>query len=342
MTQEPENPTDETLNLTDIAAEMGLTLDEVETEPQDNPEQTETEPENEATADESEKSSADTDPSQEADGQEPESDEQSDDDDSDAAADETEETPSATQEKLLKRIDKITAKRREAEDRAEQLEAEMAELRARVEATPPITLAPTPDNPLADVETPEQLEQRVSIARKVRKWALANLEGGTVTNAQGEEVYHEPAKVREYLANADEVLTEHAPRRQQWLQQRASTLPEAQAAYPALFKAGSQEQGVLREVLKSYPALKAIPNLELIVGDAIVGQQMRFARQQQAGAKAAPAKKPVKPTPSAPSPAKGTKVPAKDIQTRDAAKSIFQRGANLKTDDIADFLEAAL
>lgn len=343
MTQEPENPTDETLNLTDIAAEMGLTLDEVETEPQDNPEQTETEPENEATADESEESSADTDPSQEdTDGQEPESDEQSDDDDSDAADDETEETPSATQEKLLKRIDKITAKRREAEDRAEQLEAEMAELRARVEATPPVTLAPTPDNPLADVETPEQLEQRVSIARKVRKWALANLEGGTVTNAQGEEVYHEPAKVREYLANADEVLTEHAPRRQQWIQQRASTLPEAQAAYPALFKAGSQEQSVLREVLKSYPALKGIPNLELIVGDAIVGQQMRFARQQQAGAQAAPAKKPVKPTASAPSPAKGTKVPAKDINARNVAKSIYEKGSNLHSDDIADFLEEAL
>ena len=333
MTQEPENPTAETLNLTDIATEMGLTLDTVEpTPPEETPEEAQAEPESEA----------EKDPSQENDGTEPESEEKPEDEDSEAADDDTEEQPSATQEKLLKRIDKITAKRREAEERAEQLETEISDLRAKIDSTPPVTLSPTPENPLADVETAEQLEQRIDIARKVRKWALANLEGGTVTNAQGEEVYHEPAQVRQYLANADEMLTEHAPKRKEWIATRQQIIPEAQHAYPALFKAGSPEQAMLRETLKMYPALKNMPNIELVIGDAIAGQQMRFARSEHAKKSAAPAvKAPVKAA-SAPSPAKGTKVPAKDIQTRAASKNIFARGHELHSDDIAAFLEGAL
>ena len=336
MTQTTEPQPTDTLTLSDIAAEIGFELEETEPTPQEIPD---TEPTPDAEPD----SSAETDHSQPDDGQEPESeDEKSDDDDSEAADDEQEDTPTATQEKLLRRIDKITAKRREAEEKTEQLESELSELRARIDSTPPITLAPTPADPLADVETPEQLAERLTTAKKVRRWALEHLEGGTVTNAAGEEVYYEPAQVRQYLANADEVITEHAPKRQQWIAQRQTVLPEAQAAYPSLFKAGSQEQQILRETLKAYPALRGMPNLELVIGDAIAGQQLRFARQEAGKKSGNPVAKPEKSTPSVPSAAKGSKVPARDIQTRAASKSIFERGANLKTDDIADFLEGAL
>jgi hypothetical protein len=336
MTQTTEPQPTDTLTLSDIAAEIGFELEETEPTPQEIPD---TEPTPDAEPD----SSAETDHSQPDDGQEPESeDEKSDDDDSEAADDEQEDTPTATQEKLLRRIDKITAKRREAEEKAETLESEISDLRARLDASTPVQIVPTPNDPLADVETPEQLAERISTAKKVRKWALEHLEGGTVTNAAGEEVYYEPAQVRQYLANADEVITEHAPKRQQWIAQRQSVLPEAQAAYPSLFKAGSQESQVLRETLKAYPALRGMPNLELVIGDAIAGQQLRFARQEAGKKSGNPVAKPEKSTPSVPSAAKGSKVPARDIQTRAASKSIFERGATLKTDDIADFLEAAL
>lgn len=342
MTQAPESQA-ETLTLSDIAAEIGFALTHEEQTPQ------------EPTADPAD-STAETDPSQEKPEEtedSPDSTDSSDESETESedkpeeenAEEAEEEAPSATQEKLLKRIDKITAKRREAEEKAEQLEAELADLRTKFDSTPPVTLAPTPADPLADVETPEQLEERIQVAKKVRKWALANLEGGTVTNAKGEEVYYEPAQVREYLSNADEVLTEHAPKRREWITQRQTFAPEAKAAYPALFQAGSQEQAILRETLKAYPALKGMPNLELVIGDAIEGQKLRFARQQAAQKASAPkpsATSPVKSAPSAPSPAKGQKVPAKDINARTSAKALFDRGSNLKSDDIAAFLEGVL
>lgn len=335
MTQTQETQTEDTLNLTDLATEMGLTLEKVEETP---PEPSTEEADPNAEIDPSQENTEETEDSEPAEEAEPESEEKSDDD-------AEEEAPAPTQDKLLKRIDKITAKRREAEERAEQLETEISDLRAKFDAAPPITLAPTPADPLADVESPEALEERISIAKKVRKWALENLEGGTVTNAQGEEVYHEPAQVRQYLANADEMLTEHAPKRREWLTQRQAVLPEARTAYPALFQAGSPEQAMYRETLKAYPALKNMPNLEMVIGDAIEGQKLRFARQQ-AAQKAASAPKssaaPVKSAPSTPSPAKGQKVPAKDINNRASAKSLYERGHNLKSDDIAAFLEGAL
>ena len=335
MTQTQETQTEDTLNLTDLATEMGLTLEKVEETP---PEPSTEEADPNAEIDPSQENTEETEDSEPAEKAEEEAEEKSDDD-------AEEDAPAPTQDKLLKRIDRITAKRREAEERAEQLETEISDLRAKFDAAPPITLAPTPADPLADVESPEALEERISIAKKVRKWALENLEGGTVTNAQGEEVYHEPAQVRQYLANADEMLTEHAPKRREWLTQRQTVLPEARTAYPALFQAGSPEQAMYRETLKAYPALKNMPNLEMVIGDAIEGQKLRFARQQ-AAQKAASAPKssaaPVKSAPSTPSPAKGQKVPAKDINNRASAKSLYERGHNLKSDDIAAFLEGAL
>ena len=335
MTQTQETQTEDTLNLTDLATEMGLTLEKVEETP---PEPSTEEADPNAEIDPSQENTEEPEDSEPAEEAEEEAEEKSDDD-------AEEDAPAPTQDKLLKRIDKITAKRREAEERAEQLETEISDLRAKFDAAPPITLAPTPADPLADVESPEALDERISIAKKVRKWALENLEGGTVTNAQGEEVYHEPAQVRQYLANADEMLTEHAPKRREWLTQRQTVLPEARTAYPALFQAGSPEQAMYRETLKAYPALKNMPNLEMVIGDAIEGQKLRFARQQ-AAQKAASAPKssaaPVKSAPSTPSPAKGQKVPAKDINNRASAKSLYERGHNLKSDDIAAFLEGAL
>ena len=335
MTQTQETQTEDTLNLTDLATEMGLTLEKVEETP---PEPSTEEADPIAEIDPSQENTEETEDSKTAEEAEEESEEKSDDD-------AEEDAPAPTQDKLLKRIDKITAKRREAEERAEQLETEISDLRAKFDAAPPITLAPTPADPLADVESPETLEERISIAKKVRKWALENLEGGTVTNAQGEEVYHEPSQVRQYLANADEMLTEHAPKRREWLTQRQAVLPEARTAYPALFQTGSPEQAMYRETLKAYPALKNMPNLEMVIGDAIEGQKLRFARQQ-AAQKATSAPKssaaPVKSAPSTPSPAKGQKVPAKDINNRASAKSLYERGHNLKSDDIAAFLEGAL
>jgi hypothetical protein len=335
------------MTLTDIAAEIGFDLEEITPQEQPAAEETEAAPEAQPEATETEDASAETDLSQDTDEKsDDDSDAESEEDKDDAEPEEEkEEEKNPVPEKLLKRIDKITAKRREAEERAETLESEVSELRAKLDATVPIQVTPTASDPLADVETPEQLEDRVATAKKIRAWAIKNLEGGTVQNAAGEDVYYEPSQVREYLATADELLTEHAPKRKEWISQRSMVLNEAKAVYPALFKAGTQEHESLLATIKAHPYLKNLPQLEMIVGDAMEGMKLRFARAEAAQKKAAASKteskSPVKAS-NPPSPAKGARVPAQTIATREGAKNLFSRGSSLKTDDIAAFLEGAL
>jgi hypothetical protein len=331
------------MTLSDIAAEIGFDLEEITPQEQPAAEETEAAPEAQPEATETEDASAETDLSQDTDKEtDDDSDAESEEDKDDA---EPEEEKNPVPEKLLKRIDRITAKRREAEERAETLESEVSELRAKLDATVPIQVTPTASDPLADVETPEQLEDRVATAKKIRAWAIKNLEGGTVQNAAGEDVYYEPSQVREYLATADELLTEHAPKRKEWISQRSMVLTEAKAVYPALFKAGTQEHESLLATIKAHPYLKNLPQLEMIVGDAMEGMKLRFARAEAAQKKAAASKteskSPVKAS-NPPSPAKGARVPAQDIANREGAKNLFSRGSSLKTDDIAAFLEGAL
>ncbi len=327
---------DTPMQLSDIAAEIGFALEEITPQEQPAAEETEDAPEAQPEATDTEDASAESDLSQEDDNDKP------DDAEPDDAEPEEEKTP--TSDKLLKRIDKITSRRREAEERADTLETEVSELRAKLEASTPVQITPSPSNPLADVETSDQLEDRISTAKKIRAWAIKNLEGGTVQNASGEEVYYEPSQVREYLATADELLTEHAPKRKEWIAQRDMVMPETKQFYPALFKVGTQEHDMLKATLKEHPYLRNLPHLEMIIGDAMEGMKMRFARAGQATKKATAkveSNSHVKAS-SPPSPAKGARVPAQDIANRDGAQALFKRGSSLKTDDIAAYLEGAL
>lgn len=330
--------TDTQITLSDIASEIGFDLEE--TTPQDinaatNEDAPDTESETETV--DAENPNAETDLSQDNDSESKPEDAEKDD-----AEPEEEKTP--TTEKLLKRIDKITSKRRKAEERAETLENEVSELRAKLESSTPVQITPSPSNPLADVETSDQLEERITTAKKIRAWAIKNLEGGTVQNANGEDVYYEPSQVREYLATADELLTEHAPKRKEWIAQREMVMPEAKQFYPAIFKSGTQEHEMLKATLKEHPYLRNLPNLEMIIGDAMEGMKMRFARAEHAkknATKPSESKSNVRAS-SPPSPAKGARVPAQDIATREGAQALYKRGSSLKTDDIAAFLEGAL
>lgn len=264
---------------------------------------------------------------EEKDGDSTEDEESSDEETDDAEADDGEDTEkgeprSPGNDKMLKRIDKLTAKRREAEEALEKTREEAERLRTELAGASKVVLQPTPEDPLTDVETIEELEARIATAKRVRTWALSNRDGATVKGADGSEEYVEPAEMARHLAAADAIVTDHGPARKQWLAQRETSRSEAQAAYPAFFTQGSAESKALRDILKQYPALGKYPNVELIIGDALVGQQARMARQEaQAKAKsatAAPAtRKAQSPAPEPPKVTGKSKIPAKSA--RDAA-----------------------
>jgi hypothetical protein len=219
--------------------------------------------------------------------------------DAEAEQDEDEEGEDAVpREKIQRRIDKLTAARKSAEEKATALAAEAEEARAKVaeyeaqlnEAARPV-LSPTADNPLADVDTQDALDAKIKSAQEVRRWALRNTDGATVKRPDGTEVYLDADQVKDYLIKSDDVLTLHAPARQQWLAQRQPALEAAKSLFPDIFKKGTQMHQAFTATVKQAPELLKLPQAEYWVALALLGEQTLMAKQGAQAAKAKAAQK---------------------------------------------------
>ena len=226
-------------------------------------------------------------------------DEESEDEESEKDDEESEKDDEApTQDKIQKRIDKLTAQKKAAAEEAAAVKAQyedaqkrLAELEAQVNEAARPMLQPSAENPLADVDTPEALEAKVKSAQEVRRWALRNTDGATVKRPDGTEVYLDSDQVKDYLIKADDVLTVHAPARQQWLAQRQPAVEAAKNLFPDIFKKGSPMHQAYQATIKQAPELLKLPQNEYWVGLALYGEQQLMQKQAADQAKAKAAKK---------------------------------------------------
>jgi hypothetical protein len=216
------------------------------------------------------------------------------------------EEPKPEPDSVQRRIDKLTAARKTAEEKAASLATELEDLKAKFVAPPPV--APTPQNPLAHIETAEQLQRQIELSRSAKSWAIQNLNGGEVDVGDGKTKFLDDNQVRLLLSRAEDMLTQHIPQRQQYLAAKADFDSQAKKAYPTLFKPGHAHQTEFNSWLKVFPECRKYPDIALIVGDAIVGRTLRL--QKAAGAQKAKAVNGNGQTPlAAPAPAAQPRVP---------------------------------
>jgi hypothetical protein len=264
--------------------------------------------------------------------------------------DEAGEDEAPTQDKVQKRIDKLTAQKKAAAEEAatvkgqyEEAQKRLAELEAQVnEAARPV-LQPTAENPLADVDTSEALDAKIKSAQEVRRWALKNSDGATVKRPDGTEVYVDSDQVKDYLLKADDVLTIHAPARQQWLAQRQPAVEAAKNLFPDIFKKGTPMHTAFQATVKQAPELLKLPQAEYWVGLALYGEQTLMAKQaaDQAKSKAAGKVSSAKAASKTPTPVKPISAPK--TSTKGASKVTRDRMlASGRLDDVADFMSEAL
>jgi hypothetical protein len=303
--------------------------------------------ENEKILNNDETSEAASDESEDADEDVEENKDDESDKDDDEEDDKDDDAP-VPQEKIQKRIDKLTAQKKEALEKAQTLESEyaeaktkLAELEAQVnEASRPV-LQPTADSPLADVDTPEALDAKIKSAQEVRRWALRNTDGATVKKPDGSEVYLDADQVKDYLIKADDVITVHAPARQQWLAQRQPAVEAAKNLFPDIFKKGSPMHQAYQATIKQAPELLKLPQNEYWVGLALYGEQTLMAKQEADKAKTAAAKKVSSkkeskiPTPASPVSAAKS---ATKTSSKDAAKRVFEQNDSASLEAFAESL----
>ncbi len=211
---------------------------------------------------------------------------------------------------VKKRIDKLSAKRREAEAEVERLKSEVERLSQ--EATKPAQI-PTAENPYANLSTAEEVNREVEQAKQIRRWCEMNPDGAVVTGKDGSETEYTAEEVRNIKIKALDALEEHLPKRLQYLQNFNQMETVATKEYPWWKDKSAKERQIAESFIKHFPEIQKFPDYKMVVGDYIRGVNAREAKGKSSGA---PIKAPSQPKPSA-APAR---VPAKDALAQAAQK----------------------
>lgn len=217
------------------------------------------------------------------------------------------------QEVINKRIAKITAKRKDAERRADAAEAEkrvLTEQLARASQTQPQTTqapvsADLPNQPLAKVKTIQELQKLYQDATEATRFAEYNLdrddtverqlEGGQV--AKGVMVgndFYTKEQLRTIKYNAQRTKETEIPARAQFLTAQHQATQQAIELYPFLKDPASPEYQLADQAYREQPWLQNLPNSALLVGRMILG----FKAEQDL----LKGKTQAKPTPARPKP----------------------------------------
>lgn len=175
---------------------------------------------------------------------------------------------------VQKRIDKLTALRKSAEERAEALQAELETFKSKVEEleNKSSTVAPTPDNPFSDLETVDALKKEFEQARDLRYKCEANPDGFTIG-----DTHFDAEQVRTMKINCMRAMELHIPKQLNFIKERSQWKPLALETYPWLKNKDSQEYKLYTQVLKNFPDFRKFPDYELFVGDYIRGYMSRNA-----------------------------------------------------------------
>ena len=262
---------------------------------------------------------------------------------SEAVAEDGEEVPSQTEEHnedqaenlpkgFKKRIDKLTAKRKQAEAEIERLKAELEEANNRTTEVP-VPVVRT-DNPYSHLDSPDKIRNEMDKARKVRYWAEENSDGCTVTNADGSESEYSARQVKEIKLNALKALDEHLPKQAAFITEKVKMDTYAESEYSWWKKKEARERVIADKFISAFPEITKFPDYKVVVGDYIAGFTSREAKLK-ANTAGSVNRAPVVP--------KSSYAPATQSQRDTSAKESKQRFMQTtRSEDLADYLKSIL
>ena len=232
-------------------------------------------------------------------------------------SEETEETKSEDNELdrglpkgVKKRIDKLSAKRREAEAEVERLRSEVDRLSQ--EANKPAQ-TPTQDNPYAHLSTLEEVNREIDQAKQIRRWCEMNPDGAVVTGKDGNEVEYSAEEVRNIKIKSLDAMEDHLPKRMQYLQNFNQMETIAAKEYPWWKDKASRDRQIAETFLKAFPEIQKFPDYKMVIGDYISGVKARESKGKSSGV--------INKAPNQPRPSSApASIPSKDLKSQQAQK----------------------
>ena len=230
---------------------------------------------------------------------------------------------------VQKRIDKLTAKRKQAEEEAtrlrnevDSLKQELTQSKASGEANQ--TSVTDASNPFASLNTKVDVEKEAEQARWLRYKCMENPNGFVMGDSE-----YGPEDVSRMLVNATKAIEVHLPKQMAKIQAYETVKPIAEAEYPWWKTPQAKEYQLAQQVITNFPQFKNHPDYMLFVGDYIRGYLAREAKSPSNGVMKKAQIQPVRPT------AAPVKTSAKTASAK-SAESRFVKSTN--AEDLARVL----
>ncbi len=175
-----------------------------------------------------------------------------------------------TQKSIDNRIGKLTAQRKraeesrqDAEERLNEVAAENRKLQEQLDKQGTERLMAS--DPLAAVMTRRDLKEKAKQCRDWRRWAQRNPDGGEFDFPDGSTQDYDSEQVGNILKYSDDMLEEHIPAREKWLENNSQMDSLASQHFPGWGESSSPVYGEYQEIIREIPELKRFPNWKQLV-----------------------------------------------------------------------------
>jgi hypothetical protein len=175
------------------------------------------------------------------------------------------------------RIDQLKAQREAARTAKAAAEQERDGIRERANTVlrQPLPLNRTESDPLSDIGSVEALDAEVAQARQMIAWAIDHSDGADeIPDGKGGAISYSAQQIARMKAQAEAVLTLHAPARREYLKAHSTHAAEARKTFPALYRDGTPEKQFALSILARVPELAKSPDYELLLGYMARGRQL--------------------------------------------------------------------
>lgn len=227
---------------------------------------------------------------------------------------------------VQKRLAKLTALRREAEERAKKLEEELESVK-RSQA------APRTNNPFSKLDSEDAIKAEYDRQRKIRLFCERYPDGYYESDNQQEHVSKE--EIAKAKVVALQALEEHLPEQAEFITAKKQFSQRAKKDFPWLNDPSDERAIVAKNLVKALPEIKRFPDYEIYAAQLALGMSTYKTQKENARRGLQPQRVPVQPTTlsSAPRPA-----PKRDEVEARKSSERFQRSGSIS--DLADVFKS--
>jgi hypothetical protein len=245
-----------------------------------------------------------------------------------------------------KRINRLTAQKKELEERLEQLEESQKQLKLEAKKTQQTDSESTISELVMQANSEQELDQLEDEALSAERWAKRALARYRRDPDQVEReienriqsIPEDPEAWLEDLAlNAEWSRESDIPKRRKQLTQNARSFEFAAQKYPWLRDSKSPARAWVEQVKESNPGIRNLPDVDLYLARALVGF---YIEQEQAQKKPVKAQKTPDPTPQPGAPSAQKAEVSDAVKRAEKAKAqVYKNGSRA---GLRDFIKAAM